>query len=102
MPVAITREDLSAADLRQAAARTQEAKVARRMLAIALVLEGGSRAEAAETCAMDRQTLRDRVHRYNASGLEGLSDQPRRNGRWRACRRRSRPRWRSGLTKVPI
>ena len=29
---------------------------------------------------MDRQTLRDWVHRYNASGLAGLSDLPRRNG----------------------
>ena len=80
MTVAITREDLSAADLRQAAGRTQDAKEARRMLAIALVLDGYARAEAAETCAMDRQTLRDWVHRYNASGLDGLSDQPRRNG----------------------
>jgi transposase len=80
MTVTITRLDRSAADLRQAAARTQDAKVARRMLAIALVLEGCSRAEAAQTCAMDRQTLRDWVHRYNASGLDGLSDQPRRNG----------------------
>ena len=74
MTVAITRLELSAADLRQAAARTQEAKVARRMLAIALVLEGCSRVEAAQTCAMDRQTLRDWVHRFNASGPEGLID----------------------------
>ncbi|MFL5279798.1 MAG: transposase [Rhodopila sp.] len=80
MTVAITRQDLSAADLRQAAARTQDGKVARRMLAIALVLEGCSRTEAAETCAMQRQTLRDWVHRFNASGLDGLLDQPRRNG----------------------
>jgi transposase len=29
---------------------------------------------------MERQTLRDWVHRYNGDGLEGLSDQPRRNG----------------------
>ena len=27
---------------------------------------------AAETCGMDRQTLRDWVHRYNAAGLAGL------------------------------
>ena len=80
MTVAITRQDLSATDLRQAAARTQDGKVARRMLAIALVLEGSSRTEAAETCAMERQTLRDWVHRFNASGLDGLLDQPRRNG----------------------
>jgi transposase len=65
MTVAITRVDLSAADLREAAARTQEAKAARRMLAIALVLEGWSREAAAEACAMDRQTLCDWVHRYN-------------------------------------
>ena len=80
MTIAITRQDLSAADLRQAAARTQDAKVARRMLAIALALEGFSRTEAAEACAMDRQTLRDWVHRFNDNGLDGLSDQPRRNG----------------------
>jgi len=48
MTVAITRQDLSAADLRQAAGRTAEANVARRMLAIALVLKGCSRTEAAE------------------------------------------------------
>jgi transposase len=36
--------------------------------------------DAAQSCAMDRQTLRDWVHRYNADGLAGLSDQPRRNG----------------------
>ena len=42
------------------------------MLAIALVLEGVDRATAAETCGMDRQTLRDWVHRYNAEGLAGL------------------------------
>ena len=80
MTVAITRLDLSAADLRQAAARTDDAKVARRMLALALVLEGWSRQDAAAACAMDRQALRDWVHRYNASGPDGLRDQPRRNG----------------------
>jgi transposase len=44
------------------------------MLALALVLEGRSRKEAAESCGMDRQTLRDWVIRYNAEGLAGLSD----------------------------
>ncbi len=39
MTVAITRSDLSTADLREAAARTRDAKAARRMLAIGLVLE---------------------------------------------------------------
>jgi len=80
MTVAITRQDVSAADPRLAATRTPDAKLVRRMLAIALVLEGCSRAEAAQACAMERQTLRDWVHRFNASGLDGLSDQQRRNG----------------------
>jgi transposase len=44
------------------------------MLALALVLEGKSRKEAAESCGMDRQTLRDWVIRYNAEGLPGVSD----------------------------
>ena len=74
MAVVITRTDLSARGLRAAAAKAKDAKAARRMLAIALVLEGVDRKTAAESCGMDRQTLRDWVHRYNAEGLEGLSD----------------------------
>src|SRR6201984_1959072 len=80
MTVEITRLDLSATDLRAASAHTEDAKAARRMLAIALVLEDWSRQAAAEACAMDRQTLRDWVHRYNECGLDGLHDRPRRNG----------------------
>jgi transposase len=74
MAVAITRQDLSAAELRRAAARSRDAKAARRMLALALVLDGHSREAAAEACGMDRQPLRDWVHRYNAEGLAGLAD----------------------------
>jgi transposase len=44
------------------------------MLALALVLEGGSRQAAAVACGMDRQSLRDWVIRYNAAGLAGLSN----------------------------
>ena len=72
--VEITRTELCATELRRAAARSRDADAARRMLALALVLEGKSRREAAETCGMDRQTLRDWVVRYNAEGLAGLSD----------------------------
>jgi transposase len=46
------------------------------MLALALILEGRTRTEAAMICGMERQTLRDWVHRYNAEGLAGLSDRP--------------------------
>jgi transposase len=73
-PVEITRTGLSAAELRREAVRSRDADAARRMLALALVLEGKSRREAAESCGMDRQTLRDWVIRYNAEGLAGLSD----------------------------
>jgi transposase len=71
-PVPVTRLDLTAADLREAAKRTHASDVARRMLALALVLEGKSRSEAAKVCGMDRQILCDWVHRYNAEGLQGL------------------------------
>ena len=74
MAVEITRQDLSAAELRREAARSRDAKAARRMLALALALDGHSRGAAAEACGMDRQTLRDWVHRYNAEGLAGLAD----------------------------
>jgi transposase len=74
MAVAITRRDLSATELRREAARSRDAGAARRMLAIALVLDGHSRAGAAAACGMDRQTLRDWVHRYNAEGLAGLAN----------------------------
>jgi transposase len=44
---------------------------------MAHILDGATRAEAAAACGMDRQTLRDWVHRYNADGLAGLRDVPR-------------------------
>lgn len=72
--IAITRTDLTAAKMQTAAARSRDAKAARRMLAIALVLKGVDRKTAAQTCGMDRQTLRDWVHRTNAEGLAGLSN----------------------------
>jgi transposase len=77
MTVAVTRQELSAAELRREAVRCREAAAARRMLALALVLEGRSREAAARAAGMDRQTLRDWVHRYNAQGLAGLHDRPR-------------------------
>jgi putative transposase len=70
----VTRLDLTAADLRAAATRAKNVAAARRMLCLAMVLEGSDRTTAAETCGMDRQTLRDWVHRYNAEGLAGLYD----------------------------
>jgi transposase len=65
---------MSAADLRTSAKQAGDAKQASRILAIAMVLDGFSREEAARLCGMDRQTLRDWVHRYNEAGLDGLAD----------------------------
>ena len=72
--IAVTREDLTAAELRAASAKAGSVRAARRMLALALVLEGVDRTRAARSCGMDRQTLRDWVHRYNTEDLAGLSD----------------------------
>jgi transposase len=72
----ITRTDPTSGDLREAAARSKNTRVTRRLLAIAMVLDGHSRATSAEACAMDRQTLCDWVGRYNDFGLDGLSDLP--------------------------
>src|SRR3954471_10549595 len=77
MTVAITRKEPGAGELRREARRCRDARAARRMLALALVLEGSSREEAARAAGMDRQTLRDWVHRYNAEGLAGLHDRHR-------------------------
>jgi transposase len=70
--LAITRDDFTAADFREAARRSKDADSTRRMLALALVLEGYKRGEAGNLCGMDRQTLRDWVLRYNAEGIGGL------------------------------
>ena len=72
--VKVTRDEMTAGDLRTAAGRVKDGKLSRRMLAIALVLEGTCRKAAGESCGMDRQTLRDWVHGYNAEGIEGLSN----------------------------
>lgn len=68
----ITREEHTAADLRGVASRSKDGEQVRRLLALALVLEGISRRDAAEQNGMERQTLRDWVHRYNVSGVDGL------------------------------
>lgn len=70
--VKITRMDHTPIELRALAARSHDAAHARRLLAIAMVVEGATRLDAARQAGMDRQTLRDWVHRYNATGVDGL------------------------------
>ena len=71
---------------------------ARRLLAIALLREGSSREDAARSTGMDRQTLRDWVHRFNAEGPRGSATARRRAGRggwtrcsWPSSKRASKP-----------
>jgi len=71
------RDDYDAAELRTLAKRSRDPRQIRRLLALAAVYDGMSRAEAAKVGGMDRQTLRDWAHRFNAEGPEGLTDRPR-------------------------
>lgn len=73
MTVAV-RTDHDAAALRALAKVAATPEQARRLLAIALIREGSSREDAARGTGMDRQTLRDWVHRFNAEGPAGLCD----------------------------
>ena len=70
------RTDYTSGQLRQLAKRAKDAAQARRLLAIAAVLDGASREEAAKIGGMDRQTLRDWVIRFNEQGPDGLINVP--------------------------
>src|SRR5215208_6387369 len=75
MPAAVRmRTDFSASELRRLAAATKNANQSRRLLSLAAILDGMSRTEAARIGGMDRQTLRDWVHRFNERGPAGLKD----------------------------
>jgi len=66
------RQDFDAATLRRLATTVKDADQVRRLLALAAVYDGQSREEAARIGGMDRQTLRDWVHRFNEEGADGL------------------------------
>jgi putative transposase len=66
------RMDYTSDEVRQLAKRAKDASQARRLLAIAVVLDGASREEAAKAGGMERQTLRDWVIRFNEEGPDGL------------------------------
>jgi len=75
MPSAVRlREDYSAEELRASARRSKTVNQSRRLLSLAAARDGMDRGAAAKIGGMDRQTLRDWVHRFNASGPEGLID----------------------------
>ncbi len=78
MPAPIPmRPDCSSSDLRRLAARSSDVRQSRRLPALAAVADGMSRGDGARIGGMDRQTLRDRMLRFNAGGPEGLMDRPR-------------------------
>ena len=75
MPSAVKlRTDFSAAELRRLAKRSKDNNQSRRLLSLAAVLDGMNRTDAARIGGMDRQTLRDWVHRFNEAGPDGLRD----------------------------
>src|ERR1700730_11678495 len=75
MPSAVPlRMDVSASELRRQAKRSKDNNQSRRLLSLAAVLDGMNRTDAARIGGMDRQTLRDWVHRFNEAGPDGLLD----------------------------
>ena len=69
MTVAV-RTEHGAAEIRALAKAAVTPEQARRLLAIALILEGASRAEAARSTGMDRQTLRSIAARSTGAPLQ--------------------------------
>jgi transposase len=68
------REDYSAEALRGLARGSKDVNQSRRLLSLAAVRDGMDRGSAGKIGGMDRQTLRDWVHRFNAAGPDGLID----------------------------
>lgn len=66
------RDDFDADILRDLAVKSKDADQARRLLALAVIYDGMDREDAARLGGMDRQTLRDWVHRFNQQGPDGL------------------------------
>lgn len=68
------RSDFSADALRKLAKTSRDTNQSRRLLSLAAVRDGMNRTQAARIGGMDRQTLRDWVHRFNQMGPDGLLD----------------------------
>jgi len=66
------RSDFDAPGLRVLARHSKDAGQARRLLALAVIYEGGSRSEAAKVGGVTLQIVRDWVVRFNADGPGGL------------------------------
>ena len=66
--------DFTVDHLRKLAAKSSDANQSWRLLWLAAVRGGMRRGDAARIGGMDRQTLRDWVHRFNVEGPDGLID----------------------------
>ena len=66
--------DLDGDDLRRLARDSRDAKQVRRLLALAVILDGSTRTEAARLGGVGLQIVRDWVLRFNAEGPTGLID----------------------------
>ncbi len=86
----ITRDAGTAAELREAATHSNDADATRRMLALALVLEGYRRGEAGKLRGMDRRTCATGP-RDNAEGIAGLRDSMAAGPKPRLAPHRRRP-----------
>ena len=76
VPALTIRDDIGSQELRRQTRRERDGRVSARLIAIANALEGIDRASAARLAGMDRQTLRDWVHRDNTQGIAGLCNRP--------------------------
>src|SRR3954447_20068842 len=86
MTVGITRHELGAGELRREARRCRDGAASRRMLALALVLEGASREEAARAAGMERQTRRGRGDGRGPAAAPGVGPPLHRGGPRRPAR----------------
>src|SRR6202035_3516365 len=91
-PIAL-RTDFDAASLRRIARESEDADQVRRLLALAVIYEGGSRTEAAEVGGVTLQVVRDWVLRVQRAWPRG-SDRPQ--GTWTAVTSERRTSRRAG------
>ena len=103
------RGDFSSDELRRLARSSRDAKQVRRLLALAVIRDGGSRTEAAQLAGVGLQIVRDWVLRFNAEGSQGLIDRkapgktPTLNAEQRAALARTvedgQQLWRDGVVR---
>jgi transposase len=68
------RSEFTGIELRALARQSKNASQARRLLALAVIYDGGARSEAAKLGDVTLQIVRDWVLRFNAEGPRGLID----------------------------